>query len=147
MRFEWRWCAILLLATGLVGQTSTPPKSKKKSAAITAADVQALKDAIASQQAALAQQERQIQELRDQLHQKDQTVQQAQSAAADASSKADAAQATATQQQQTVTDLKNDVTDLKGNMANTVVAVQDTQKKLSEPPTAIHVKYGHMAIV
>ncbi|MGA2099905.1 MAG: hypothetical protein ABSG34_02325 [Candidatus Sulfotelmatobacter sp.] len=141
MRSEWKLCLILLLATGLVGQTSTPPKTtKKKSTAVTAADVQALKDAIAAQQAALAQQERQIQELRDQLHQKDQTVQQAQSAAADASSKADAAQAVATQQQQMVTDLKNDVTDLKGNMANTVVAVQDTQKKLSEPPTTIHFK-------
>ena len=67
-------------------------------------------------------------------------MQQAQSAAADAAGKADAAQATATQQQQAVTDLKNDVTDLKGNMANTVVTMQDTQKKLSEPPTAIHVK-------
>ena len=32
------------------------------------------------------------------------------------------------------------MTDLKTNMANTVVAVQDTQKKISEPPTAIHVK-------
>jgi len=133
-------CA-LLLATGLVAQTSTPPKStKKKSATITAADVQALKDALASQQAALARQEQQIQQLQDQLHQKDQAVQQAQSAAADASGKADAAQAVATQQQQSVTELKGDVTDLKSNLANTVVSVQETQKKVSEPPTAIHYK-------
>jgi hypothetical protein len=141
MKSEGKVCLVLLLATGLFAQTSTPPKTtKKKSATVTAADVQSLKDAIASQQAALAQQQQQIQELRDQLRTKDQAVQQAQSAATDASGKAEAAQTAASQQQQTVTDLKTDVTDLKTNMANTVVAVQDTQKKISEPPTAIHVK-------
>ena len=68
MKSAWTLCAVLLLATGLVAQTSTAPKSTKKKAAapaITAADVQALKDAIASQQAALAQQQQQLQELRD----------------------------------------------------------------------------------
>ena len=134
-------CAVLLLATGLVAQTSTASKStKKRSAAITAADVQALKDAIASQQAALAQQGQQIQELRDQLRQRDQAVQQAQSTATDASGKADAAQSTANQQQQSVTELKSDVSDLKTNVANTVVTVQETQKRVSEPPTEIHFK-------
>jgi len=51
-------CAIIFLATGLLGQTSTSPKPRKPKPAaptVTAADVQALKDAIASQQAALAQ--------------------------------------------------------------------------------------------
>jgi hypothetical protein len=136
-------CAILFLATGLVGQSSTAPKPRKPRPAtptVTAADLQALKDAIASQQAALAQQQQQIQELRDQLHNRDQAAQQAQSAAVDAASKADAAQAQATQQQQTVSELKGDVTDLKTNMASTVVTVQETQKSISAPPTAIHVK-------
>src|SRR5579871_3331953 len=94
------WCAIFLLATGLVAQTSTNSKPAKKKAtapAVSAADIQAMKDAIASQQAALAQQQQQIQELRDQLQKKDQAVQQAQTAAADASGKADAAQAVSTQ--------------------------------------------------
>jgi hypothetical protein len=102
--------------------------------------VQALKDAIAAQQAALAQQQQQIQELRDLLSHKDQAVQQAQSAATDAAGKADAAQAAATQQQQTVTELKSDVTDLRTNVANTVVTVQETQKRISEPATEIHFK-------
>ncbi len=141
MKSTGKVCLMLLLATGLFAQTSTPAKStKKKSTAITSADVQSLKDAIAAQQAALAQQQQQIQELRDQLQRKDQAVQQAQTAAADASGKADAAQAASSQQQQTVTDLKGDVTDLKTNLANTVVSVQDTQKKISEPPTTLHVK-------
>jgi hypothetical protein len=143
MKFAWKLCAILFLATGLVAQTSTEPKPKKaKAAPITAADVQALKDALASQQAALAQQQQEIQALREELHHKDQAVQQAQSAATDAATKADAAQAQATQQQQAVGQLTNDVTDLKTNMASTVVAVQETQKTVKEnvDPLALHYK-------
>jgi hypothetical protein len=143
MKSAWKVCAILFLATGLVAQTSTAPKPRRPkpaAATLTAADVQALKDAIASQQAALAQQQQQLQELRDELRHKDQVVQQTQTSAADAASKADAAQAQASQQQQTVTELKGDVTDLKTNMASTVVTLQETQKVASTPPTAIHVK-------
>ena len=142
MKSALQLCAILFLATALVAQTSTAPRSTKKkaAAAITAADVQELKDAIASKQAAIAQQQQQIQELREELHRKDQVAQQAQSAANDAAGKADAAQAQASQQQQSVSELKGDITDLKTNMASAVVGVQETQKKLAEAPTAIHVK-------
>ena len=144
MRFAWNLCAVLLLATGLVAQTSTPPKSPKRKAApaITAADVQSLKDAIAAQQAALAQQQQQLQELRDQLRQKDQAAQQAQAAASDAASKAEAAQAGATQQQQSVTELKSDVADLKTTSGNAVSTLQDTQKMIKDAsnPMALHYK-------
>ena len=144
MKSAWKVCAVLLLSTWLMGQTSPAPKTpKKKAATITAADVQELKDAIASQQATLARQQREIQQLQDQLRQRDQAVQQAQSAATDASGKADAAQAAATQQQQSVTELKGDVTDLKNNMANTVVTVQEAQKGIkaaTESPIALHYK-------
>jgi hypothetical protein len=133
-----------MLATALVAQTSTAPKpTKKKAAAITAADVQSLKDAIAAQQAALAQQQRQIQELSDQLRQKDQAVQQAQSAASDATSKADAAQSAATQQQQSVTELKSDLADIKTNNVNTASTLQEMQKTTKEAiqsPAALHYK-------
>jgi len=143
MKAAWKVCAILFLATALLGQDSTatkPKKAKAAAAALTAADIQSLKDAIASQQAALQQQQQQIQELRDELKRKDQTVQQAQTAASDAAGKADAAQAQAAQQQETVTALKSDVTDLKSGMANTVMTLQETQKAVSDPPTALHVK-------
>src|SRR6266851_1151837 len=148
MKSAWKLCAILFLATSLVAQTSTAPKPKKartaaKTPAITAADVQALKDAIASQQAALAQQGQQIQELRDSLQRKDQAVQQAQTVATDAAGKADAAQAQATQQQQTVGELKTDVTDLKSNLLNTTVTLQETQKNVNaaiESPASLHYK-------
>jgi len=141
MKSAWKMCAILFLATSLVAQSNTEPKRKKpKAPAITAADVQALKDAIASQQAALAQQQREIQELRDTLRSKDQAVQAAQATAVDAAGKADAAQAEASQQQQSVVALKSDVSDLKTNLLNTTVTVQETQKRVSEPPTTIHFK-------
>jgi len=145
MKSAWRLCIIVFLATSLVAQTSTPPKRKKAKPAgtITAADVQALKDAIASQQAALAQQGQQIQELREALQRKDQAVQQVQTVATDAASKANAAQAQATQQQQTVGELKADVSDLKTNVTNTALSVQETQKNVTaamESPLALHYK-------
>lgn len=141
MKSAWKLCVILFLATGLVGQTSTDAKPKKsKPATLTVADVQALKDAIASQQAALAQQAQQIQDLRNQLATRDQAVQQAQSAASDAASKASAAQSTAAQQQDAVVALKSDVSDLKTGVNNAVMTLQETQKTTNEPPTAIHVK-------
>lgn len=143
MKSALKVCAILLLATGLVAQTSTAPKPKKPkpaSAVLTAADVQSLKDAIAAQQAALAQQQQQIQQLRDELRSREQVVQQAQTTAADAANKADAVQAQSNKDQQAVTELKGDVTDLKSNVTSAVVSIQETQKSISEPPTAIHVK-------
>jgi hypothetical protein len=141
MKSAWKLCVILFLATSLVAQTSAPPKPRKaKAAPVTAADVQALKDAIASQSAALARQQQQIQELGDALQRKDQAVQQAQTVATDAAGKADAAQATATSQQQTVGELKSDVTDLKANLLSTTVTIQETQKSISDPPTALHYK-------
>ena len=144
MNSLWKSCAVVCLAASVMAQTSPEPKPKKaRAGTITAADVQALKDAIASQSAALAQQQQEIQALRDELHHKDQAVQQAQSAATDASSKADAAQAQASQQQAAVVELKNDVTDLKTNVTNTALSLQETQKSVTaanDSPMAIHYK-------
>ena len=142
MRSTRTVCVILFLATALVAQTSSKPKTstKKAAPAITAADVQALKDAIASQQAALAQQQQQLQELRDELRRKDQVVQQAQTAASDAAGKADAAQSAATQQQAAVTELKSDIADVKSSVQSTVVNLQETQKNFSDAPAALRYK-------
>jgi hypothetical protein len=136
MKCALRVCAMFLLATVALGQTSTPTKPKKSPAA-TEAEVQALRDEMAAQQAEFQQQ---IKELRDELHRKDQALDQAQSAASAAAGKADAAQVQATQQQETVATLKTDVTDLKTGMANTVVSLQETQKTINDSPTAIHFK-------
>ena len=149
MNSAGKWCAILFLATSVAAQTSAPTTDrpsrprKARAATLTAADVQALKDAIAAQQAALAAQQQEIQQLRDELHHKDQAVDQAQATAADAASKADAAQAQASQQQASVVELKSDVTDLKTNVNNTALSLQETQKTVHteiESPLAIHYK-------
>ena len=134
--------ALAISVASVRAQDSTKAKPKKAKA-ITAAEVQELKDAIAAQQAQLAQQQQQIRQLQDELHHKDQSVQQAQSAAADAASKADAAQAQASQQQQAVVELKNDVTDLKTNVNNAAMSIQETQKNINaavESPLAIRYK-------
>ena len=145
MKSAGKLCAIILLtATTLVAQTGTSATPRKsRPAPVTAAEVQALKEAIAAQQAALSTQEQQIQALQAELRRRDQAVQQAQTAATDASGKADAAQAQASQQQQTVGELKSEVTDLKGTVGNTVMTLQETQKSISqgsESPLALHYK-------
>ncbi len=150
MKAFTNFCLLLALALALCGagawaqSSSAPAKPKKnKAAAITAADVQALRDAIAAQQAAIAQQQQQIQELREELRGRDQRVQQAQSTAADAASRADAAQAQASQQQQAVGQLKTEVADLQTNVSSATATIQETKKSVDaaiESPLAIHYK-------
>jgi hypothetical protein len=96
--------ALALFPAGARAQTSasTAPASPQ----VTAADVQALKDAIAAQQ-------KQIQQLTQQLQQAQQSWQQSQSVAATASKQAAAAQTQAVKQQQAVSQLKSDVAELK----------------------------------
>ena len=122
------------LTAGVWAQTgtATKPAAKKKHAAavpaepaVTAADVQSLKDAIAAQQQQIQQLTQQLQQNQQAWQQSQQQVQQAQSAAADAQQKAVAVQATADQQQNTVTKLSSDVADVKTTVTNTVVASQD----------------------
>ncbi len=127
------------LASGAWAQASDPtapaPAKKHKPIAaapappaITAADLQALKDGLAAQQ-------RQIEQLSQQLQQAQQNWQQAQAAATDAANKAAAAQTQASQQQQTVVELKSDVADLKtvndaasnnAVLKNAVLTLQDS---------------------
>ena len=139
--------ALAALSVGAWAQTSdsTAPASRKKhkpaatapaEPSVTAADVQALKDALAAQQ-------QQIQQLSQQLQQTQQNWQQAQAAAADAASKATAAQTQASQEQQTVGQLKGDVANLTTNFTSAALSLQDTQKTLDETlqnPLSIHYK-------
>src|SRR5208282_1138906 len=150
---------LAMLLAGVWAQTTdsatpAPKKTHKPAAAqpaITAADVQALKDALAAQKDALAAQQQQIQQLTQQLQQAQQNWQQAQTTAAAAASKATAVQAQASQQQQTLGELKSDVADLKtvsssadlkavstaepGNVVlkNAVLTLQDPAQASSEP--------------
>ncbi len=126
------------LTAGVWAQTgtATKPAAKKKHAAaapavpaVTAADVQSLKDAIAAQQQQIQQLTQQLQQNQQAWQQSQQQVQQAQSAAADAQQKAASVQANEDQQQNTVTKLSSDVADVKTTVTNTVVASQDSQKR------------------
>jgi hypothetical protein len=139
--------ALAALSVGAWAQTSdsTAPAPKKRhkpvaaapaQPAITAADVQALKDGLAAQQ-------QQIQQLTQQLQQAQRNWQQAQAAATDAASKAAAAQTQASQQQQTVGELKGDVADLKTNFTTAAQSLQETQKTIDstlQNPLSIHYK-------
>ena len=141
--------ALAALFAGAWAQTSdaTAPAPKKKhkavavatapaQPAVTAADVQALKDALAAQQ-------QQIQQLTQQLQQNQQNWQQAQVVATDAANKAAAAQTQASQEQQTVGELKGDVADLKTNLTTAAMSLQETQKTIDstlQNPLSIHYK-------
>jgi hypothetical protein len=136
---------LVALAAGAWAQTSdtTAPAPKKRhkpvtaakaEPAITAADVQALKDGMAAQQ-------QQIQQLTQQLQQAQLNWQQAQAAATDAANKAAAAQAQSGQEEQTVGQLKGDVADLKMNLTSTSLTLQETQKSTKaalESPLTLH---------
>ena len=129
------------VAPGTWAQTSTAPKPKKHASAqpaISAADVQALKDAIASQQQQIQQLSQQVQQnqqawqqAQQQLQQAQQQVQQAQSAASDVQQKVSSVQAASDQQQTTVAKLSSDIDGVKNTMTNSVVAQQDEQKRFS----------------
>ena len=135
--------AVLVSATSLVAQppaTDTakthPRKAVKSSAkAVTAADMQALKDALAAQQ-------QQIQQLQQQLQARDaafqqsqqqaqQQLQQAQSAATEAQSKLAAVETVTTAEKASVDKLSSDLADVKSNLTNTAVSAQEDQKRVS----------------
>jgi len=142
---------LVALSAGVWAQTSdsTPPPPKRRHKAvvvetpappaITAADVQSLKDALAAQQ-------QQIQQLNQQLQQAQQNWQQAQSTAADAAARAAAAQAQASQEQQQVGALQGDVATLKTTTNSTAMSLQESLKEVHdvdqmwESPTSLHLK-------
>jgi len=130
------------LTASVWAQTQAAPKpaARKKTAAstavapqpaVTAADVQSLKDAIAAQQRQIQQLTQQLQQNQQAWQQAQQQAQQAQSAASDAQQKAASVQAAADQQQTTVAKLSSDVADVKTTVNSAVAASQDDQKRVS----------------
>lgn len=121
-------------------ETASKPAPKKKHAAaaaapaqpaVTAADVQSLKDAIAAQQLQIQQLTQQLQQNQQSWQQAQQQLQQTQSTAADAQQKAASIQATADQQQTTVAKLSSDFADVKTTIASGVSTQQDEQKRFN----------------
>jgi putative porin len=136
------------LTAGAWAQTATAskPAPKKKHVApaaasaqpaVTAADVQSLRDAIAAQQQQIQQLTQQLQQNQQAWQQAQQQVQQAQSAATDAQQKATSVQAASDQQQSTVAKLSSDVADVKTTVTSSVVAEQEQQKRVSGLESAL----------
>jgi len=128
------------MTAGAWAQTtsSKKPVAKKKHVAaapaepaVSVADVQSLKDAIAAQQQQIQQLTQTLQQNQQAWQQAQQQLQQAQATAADAQQKAVAVQAAADQQQSTVAKLSSDVADVKTTVTNSVVSTQDEQKRVS----------------
>jgi hypothetical protein len=132
---------ILGLIASSFGQTQAAPTKKKKTtikraAPVTAAEVQALRDAVAAQGQQIQQLIQQMQTRDSALQQAQQQAQQAQqqlqttqAAATDAQQKAAAAQAAAALEQGSVDKTNSDLADVKTTVTNTAVAAQDEQKR------------------
>jgi hypothetical protein len=146
MKCVLRWCVVLLLAASSLAQTAPAKKKTTTKAAtgtVSAADVQALKDALAAQQQQIHELKAEMQRRDAALQQAQQQMQDAQAAAASAQAKADQAAQQAGQQQQAVADLKTDVSDMKQNATNAALSLQETQKNIQsslENPVALHYK-------
>ena len=146
MKSVLRWCVVPLLAGTLLAQTATKPKTRRAKPvepAVTAQDVQSLRDAIAAQQ-------QQIEELRQEVQQKDQAWQQAQqqlqqtqSAAAEAQQKAAAAESASSEQKAAVSKLSSDMTDVQTTLTNTAANTQEEQKSFAALEGAVnHIKFS-----
>jgi hypothetical protein len=134
------------LAASSLAQTAPAKKkttTKTATGTVSAADVQALKDALAAQQQQIRELKSEMQRRDAALQQAQQQMQDAQSAAAAAQAKADQAVQQAGQQQQAVSDLKSDVSDIKQNATNAALSLQETQKNIQsslESPATLHYK-------
>jgi len=130
---------LVAFSASVWAQTSAPPPKRKRKPvaaeptqpAVTAADVQSLKDAIAAQQQQIQQLTQQLQQNQQAWQQAQQQLQQTQSAAAEAQQKAASVQAAADQEQSTVARLSSDVADVKTTVTNSAVAGQDEHKRVS----------------
>jgi len=132
---------ILLTAATVLAQTPAPAKKAVKKAAhtsTTAADVQALKDAVAAQQQQIQALQGQLQQTNQQLQQTSQQfqqtqaqLQQAQQAAADAQQKAAAAVEAAAAPKEAVDHLSSQMTDVQTTLTNNALTAQDDQKKIT----------------
>jgi hypothetical protein len=138
---------IIVLSVGLASAqngaplpttTTTKKRPAPASAAVTAKEVQDLKEAVAAQQQQIRQQNQLVDQLRSQLQQLLDATQQANTAAQKAASGVDQAQSTATQAQQSAAEAKSAAAQASSNVAQVQTALvavdnkaQDTGKQLS----------------
>ena len=135
MKSALRWCVVPLLATTLVAQTAPRPKSRKAATpaqpAVTAEDVQSLRDALAAQQQQIEQLKQQLQQRDQSWQQTQQQLQQAQTAATEAQQKVASVEGATTEEKESVAKLTSDMADVKTTLTNTAVGTQEEQKRVS----------------
>jgi hypothetical protein len=142
---------VLAFAASLFGAPApqgTPTSSAKSGAKkVRESGSAAVARRLDAMQSAIDTQQQQIRELKQEVQTRDAVIQQlqqqssqAQAAAGQAQQKADTALSQTAQQQQEVASTRSDVTDLKDNLTNTALALQETQKSVSESPLAIKFK-------
>src|SRR5579864_2384840 len=117
-------------------KTVTHKRTAKAATAVTAKDLQALRDALAAQQQQIQQLQQQVQERDQAVQQMQQQLSQTQSTASAAQSKAEAASTNAS----AVPALQQQVADLKTNATSTAQTLQETQKAVNESPASIKFK-------
>src|SRR6202162_634741 len=129
--------------------TTTPTTKSVRKRATPKASGPTISTQLTEMKQAIDAQQQQIKQLSDLVQSRDQKIQQleerldqSQTAATQAQTKADTAVAQTAEQEQTVATLKNDVTDLKSGVTNSVLNLQETQKRLGEleSPLALHFK-------
>src|ERR1700686_2835991 len=129
--------------------TTTPTTKSVRKRATPKASGPTISTQLSEMKQAIDAQQQQIRQLSDLVQGRDQKIQQleqrldqSQTVATQAQTKADTAVAQTAEQEQTVATLKNDVTDLKSGVTNSVLNLQETQKRIGEleSPLAIHFK-------
>jgi hypothetical protein len=134
MKLVLTWCLVSLLATSLVAQTA--PKKKKAPAkpaqpAVTAADVQSLRDALAAQQQQLEALKQQLDQTNQSLTQSQQQLQQAQSAATEAQQKYATVESETNEQKTSLVKVSSDLEDVRTTLTGNALQAQDDQKRVS----------------
>lgn len=128
--------AVMLLGGMAFAQTaSSTPKKKpaaKKAVAVTAEDIQQLRQMLEQQQQQIQQMQQQMSARDQQLQQTQQQLAEAQAAARDAQTKVVAVEGTANETKQGFVQVQNDVNDIKGNMTSAALQTQEDQKKVQE---------------
>lgn len=129
--------------------TTTPTTKTARKRATPKPSGPTISTQLSEMKQAIDAQQQQIKQLSDLVQSRDQKIQQleqrldqSQTVATQAQTKADTAVAQTAEQEQTVATLKNDVTDLKSGVTNSVLNLQETQKRIGEleSPLALHFK-------
>src|SRR5256884_2978866 len=138
--FVWFSVLLLVAASNTTAQTASKPRVRagKPSSAVSAREVQELRDALAAQQQQMQQQRQQMEQLKSQLQQLLEASQQSNASAQRVQSTAEQAQASATQAQQSATDAQRladqasaNAVEAKTQLSLVSTKTQDQDKKLS----------------